>query len=219
MQRAAARLVILFLSASLFSCGFLASEEDETPPAFSGESVEDYFPLTLGSTWRYQTYFTNITPDTATNLYISQIVKDTVVDGTPAVIQSISYATTDQWTAVVLACIDDTIRKRLASGQWEILYPVNLLPNRGSRDTLWSSGSDSNIASWVVTNPDTAVTIPAGTFDSCVVVQFRNRNRLTGVSSYSEDYIFRRGIGPLVWSFEYPNFERMVYTLQDYVIF
>jgi len=220
MRRIFIPLGFFLFTCSLFSCGYLPSDGRGTitTPTPIYEFPQDYFPLTIGASWRYEhTYTSDFLDSSIVTLYTSTNVKDTIVDGLNAVYREYVYDDSNSSSAI-FAIIADSIRRRYAEDDWKILVPVNIIPNSRLGDTLWSEAAGQNLATWIVLRTDTVLTTPAGRFDPCLYVHYQNRDTTTGEVWYFEDYVYHFGVGLISMTRETNGVNRSEYILQEYHI-
>ncbi len=159
------------------------------------EYVEDFFPLSIGSSWTYQTSIRVPSIDTTrvdtvqyTNL---EEIEFAGHSGVARETQS-TFASTDYYTV-----IGDTLYKWEFS-EWNPVLPESFLPNRYPGDTLRHTLNNISETLWTLERTDSTVVLPIGTFHYCFFVKYQRFHVPSEDPSFTIECLIKPGVGTLM---------------------
>jgi hypothetical protein len=187
---------LFFLFLVLISCDTnrrgLINTGPSTPTI---EYVEDFFPLTVGSSWTYQTSNRSVFLDTT---FVDTIqytnLEETDFAGYPSVARETRslFPSTSYYTV-----IGDSLYL-WEYDHWSTVFPESSLPNRQSGDTLDYSRNNIFATLWTLERTDSTVVLSIGTFHYCFYVKFQRFRPPLKDPLFSIECLIKPGVGTLV---------------------
>ncbi|MFH0881998.1 MAG: hypothetical protein V2A56_03355, partial [bacterium] len=188
---------LFFLFLVLISCdttprGRLYITGPNTPTL---EYVEDFFPLTVESSWTYQTSNRSVFLDTT---FVDTIqytnLEETDFAGYPSVAREArsQLPSTSYYTV-----IGDSLYQ-WEYDHWSTVFPESSLPNRHPGDTLDYSLNNIFATLWTLERTDSTVVLPIGTFHYCFYVKFQRFYVPEEDLTNTIECLIKPGVGTLV---------------------
>ncbi|UWG97653.1 hypothetical protein LPY66_02115 [Dehalobacter sp. DCM] len=198
-------LIFSVLFVVLFGCS-VTDRQPASPDTQNEQSIADYMPLSEGNYWAYEGIGNEYASYTAKVTYQQDNKYQVMIDNGGSVTAN-RYEVTD-------STLINTYRQSELYDDKNILnspenYHAVLLQSPLTLGNSWESeGATYEIADTMAT-----ITVPAGTFENCLVVKIDYND--SGNTSY---FYYKKGVGLIKTRYVMPGFDDIVSQLNTYSV-